>query len=551
MTPPLRIALAQTNPTTGDLDGNAAAIAEMCSEATRSGADLVLFPELALTGYGADDLFLRRDFVEAGAQVIAELSSGISGITALVGYAEPLPEPVRPGDDGAGRDDGGVTAAGPPAASSVAVIRDGGVAGNYRKRFLGRAGGVDQPGRFRPGDGPFTFTCGGVETRLLAGGEYSSLVEPGVVLTAVAGASPYVRGGARARETVLREAASAAGSWLALSDFAGGQDELLFEGASSLISPEGDVVARAGQFSEQLLIADVEAEAAPWLDDIEELYVALVAGVRDYVLKNGFERVGIGLSGGLDSALVAVLAADALGADRLSSVIMPSRFSAGESRSDAREMAGRLGCEMIELAIEGPMKAYEELLGDDATGIASENLQARIRGNLLMALSNRRGWLVLTTSNKSESAVGYSTLYGDMAGGLAPIQDVPKTVAFELCRYRNGISPVIPESILERPPSAELSPDQEDSDALPEYPVLDRILRGYIEEGKSVPELIADGDDPATVADVVALVDRSEFKRRQAAPGLRVSPVSFTRDRKMPLTSEFAAGLSRTASRRS
>lgn len=544
---PLTIALAQTNPTTGDLDGNAAAIDQMCSEAARSGAGLVLFPELALTGYGADDLFLRRDFVEAGAKVLAELASGIEGITALIGYAEPLSgAPTVPPN----RHIEGISQGGPVAANSVAVIRDGRVSAAYRKRTLARPGGVDQPGRFLPGDAPFSFEASDATIGVLAGSEFTAAPTGGPGVLAVAGASPYIRGGAHAREQALVEAARNSRSWLAHADFAGGQDELLFEGASSLISPEGDVVARAGQFSEQLVIASIEAEPAPWFDDIEELYVALVTGIRDYVLKNGFERVGLGLSGGLDSALVAALAADALGPDRLSAVIMPSRFSAGESQSDAREMAARLGCETIELAIEGPMTAYEDLLGDDAAGIASENLQARIRGNLLMALSNRRGWLVLVTSNKSEAAVGYSTLYGDMAGGFAPIQDVPKTVAFELCRYRNGISPVIPESIIERPPSAELSPDQKDSDALPEYEVLDRILRRYIEEGASAAQLVESGEDAGTVAEVVALVDRSEFKRRQAPPGLRVSPVSFARDRQMPLTSGFAAGLSPTASRR-
>lgn len=545
--PPLVIALAQTNPTTGDLDGNAAAIDRMCSEAARAGSDLVLFPELALTGYGADDLFLRRDFAKAGADVLNELANGIDGITALVGYPEPAAESPKGAPEAATAGDSGSA---PVAFSSVAVLREGKVTGSYRKRDLSRPGGVDQPGRFLPGDSPFAFRSGGIEVGLLAGSEFTGVRSGGPGLIAVAGASPYVRGGARSRERSLVGAARDSGSWLAFADFAGGQDELLFEGASSLISPDGDVVARAGQFSEQLVVATVEAEPAPWFDDIEELYVALVAGIRDYVLKNGFERVGLGLSGGLDSALVAALAADALGADRLSAVIMPSRFSAGESQSDAREMAARLGCEAIELAIEGPMAAYENLLGEDAAGIASENLQARIRGNVLMALSNRRGWLVLATSNKSEAAVGYSTLYGDMAGGFAPIQDVPKTVAFELCRYRNGISRVIPESIIDRPPSAELSPDQKDSDALPEYEVLDRILRGYIEEGSSAAELIESGEDAATVAEVVALVDRSEFKRRQAPPGLRVSPVSFARDRHMPLTSGFAAGLSPTASRR-
>lgn len=530
MSDPLSIALAQTGPSTGDLDGNAAVIEEWCREATGAGADVIVFPELALTGYGADDLFHRADFLAAGERVLTELATRVRGLTALVGYAEPRPA-------GSGRGPGW-----PGAADSVAVLAGGSVQARYRKRRLGRDA-VNQAALFQPGKADCTLTLEGSTMGILAGGEYDCPeLFPAADLIAVCGGTPYVRGSARAREAILREAALKRGAWLALADHAGGQDELIFEGASCLISPEGEVVSRAGQFSEELLICAHQPRPTAFLGDIEELYRALVVGIRDYTLKNGFKRVGLGLSGGLDSALVAALAFDALGPERLSVVIMPSRHSSAGTRSDARELAARLGCESIELPIEGPMAAYETLLGADAEGIAAENLQARTRGNLLMVLSNRRGWLVLSTGNRSEAAVGYCTLYGDMVGGLSPIQDVPKTVAFELCRYRNTIAPLIPESIIERPPSAELSPGQKDSDSLPEYPVLDRLLELYIDRGEGLAGMVAAGFDAETASSVIALVDRSEYKRRQAAPGLRVSRTSFARDRQMPLTNRFRAG---------
>jgi len=527
---PVTIALAQTNPSTGDLDANAARIAQWCSEAARMGAELVVFPELALTGYGADDLLLRRDFLAAGASNLAELARETAGITALVGFAEP-----------AGTDEA------PRAYNSVAVLADGGIRGIYRKRRLTGSAGAAQADRFLAGSAPITVPVADSTLGILAGAEYGDdSLFPATGLIAVSDGTPYVRGGARAREATLREAARRHSAWLAVSSLAGARDELIFEGASVLVSPEGEVTARAGQFTEELLVCRAGAGLPDWHEDIEELYQALVTGIREYVTANGFTRIGLGLSGGLDSALVAALASDAIGGGRVSAVVMPSRHSSRETQSDAREMAGRLGCELLELPVEGPLAAYEDLLGDDAVGVSSENLQARIRGNLLMALSNRRGWLVLATGNRSEAAVGYATLYGDLAGGLAPIQDVPKTVAFELCRYRNGISPVIPDSIIERPPSAELKPGQRDSDALPEYDELDRILGLYLDRGLGAAEIADGGEDPATVAEVISLVERSEYKRRQAPPGLRVSGSSFTRDRRMPLTNGFARGTTPT-----
>jgi NAD+ synthase (glutamine-hydrolysing) len=367
----------------------------------------------------------------------------------------------------------------------------------------------------------------------------ASNLAPGADLIANLSASPYHRGKAPQREEIFRQVAIRENRPVAMVNAVGGQDELIFDGGSVLLAPDGSVLARAGQFTEDLVICDADAAPSPWMDDLDEVYTALVTGLRDYVQKNGFAHVGIGLSGGIDSALVAALATDALGPERVTCVVMPSPHSSGATQGDAREMGKRLGVELIEIDISGPMDSYHDLLGPDATGITAENLQARIRGNLLMALSNSRGWLILTTANKSETSVGYSTLYGDMAGGLAPIKDVPKTLVYELCRHRNGMSPVIPESIIERPPSAELRPDQKDSDSLPDYDVLDRILRLYVEEDQGPAEIAATGEDPEKVAEIIALVDRAEYKRRQSPPGLRITTKGFGRDRRMPITNRY------------
>jgi NAD+ synthase (glutamine-hydrolysing) len=531
-----RIALAQINPTVGDLDGNAALISDWIDQAKRAGAQLVIFPELALTGYPAEDLYLRRDFIAANSRLVEELATEVSGITALVGYAEPVADPV-------GR---------AIAANAVAVLADGGVRSIYRKRLLPNYGVFDEYRTFRNGSGPLVTAVAGAQIGLTVcedcwepGSDVARDLAPGAGLVANLSASPYHRGKALEREEMFRRVAVEQGAAVALVNMVGGQDELIFDGASALIAPDGSVLARAGQFTEDLVICGGEQSApasrrvAPWLGDLDEVYAALVTGLRDYVVKNGFAHVGLGLSGGIDSALVAALAADALGPERVTCVVMPSPHSSGETQADAREMAGRLGVEMIEIGIEGPMEAFAALLGDDNTGLTAENLQARIRGNLMMALSNSRGWLVLTTANKSETSVGYSTIYGDMAGGLAPIKDVPKTLVYALCEYRNQASPVIPEAIISRPPSAELRPDQKDSDSLPDYEVLDRILKLYVEEDNGPAEIVALGEDPGITAEVIALVDRSEYKRRQSPPGLRITSKGFGRDRRMPITNRY------------
>ncbi|MCB0857225.1 MAG: NAD+ synthase [Solirubrobacterales bacterium] len=528
-----KIALAQVNPTVGDLDENAAMITEWIGQAEAAGAGIAVFPELVLTGYPAEDLYLRPDFVAAAGERLREIASQVGQITAIVGFPDPVGNPV-------GR---------AISANAAAVIRDGKVRHSYHKRLLPNYGVFDEYRTFRNGSGPLVIDQSGLRTGVticedcwVPGDPVYRDLAPGANLILNSSASPYHRGKGREREEIFRKVARDKNATVAMVNLVGGQDELIFDGSSVLIGPDGSVLARAGQFSEDLLVFDPGEESAPvaqWMDDLDEVYTALVTGLRDYVVKNGFGHVGLGLSGGIDSALVAALAVDALGPENVTCVVMPSPHSSGETQADAREMAGRLGTGLIEFSIDEPMESYERMLGVDGTGLAAENLQARIRGNLMMALSNSRGWLVLTTANKSETSVGYSTLYGDMAGGLAPIKDVPKTLVYELCRHRNGSSPVIPESILVRPPSAELRPGQLDTDSLPDYDQLDRILRMYVEEDLGPAQIAARGEDPAVVADVVAKVDRAEYKRRQSPPGLKVTTKGFGRDRRMPITNRY------------
>jgi NAD+ synthase (glutamine-hydrolysing) len=528
-----KIALAQVNPTVGDLDENAALVSDWTATAEKAGAGIVVFPELVLTGYPAEDLYLRPDFVAAAGERLEEIARQVGSITALIGFPDPVANPV-------GR---------AIAANAVAVVSNGEIRGVYRKRLLPNYGVFDEYRTFRNGAGPLVTEAAGTHLGVTICEDcwdpdspvYPELA-PKAELIVNSSASPYHRGKGQEREEIFRRVAVDKGLPVAMANMVGGQDELIFDGSSVLIAPDGSVLARAGQFTEDLVIWDPETESpdpAPWMVDLDEVYTALVTGLRDYVVKNGFKHVGLGLSGGIDSALVAALAADALGPEQVTCVVMPSPHSSGETQGDAREMAGRLGTELIEFSIEETMAAYDELLGDDAAGLAAENLQARIRGNLMMALSNSRGWLVLTTANKSETSVGYSTLYGDLAGGLAPIKDVPKTLVYELCRHRNGSSPVIPESIISRPPSAELRPGQLDTDSLPDYDQLDRILRLYVEEDLGPAEIAARGEDPEVVADVIAKVDRAEYKRRQSPPGLKVTTKGFGRDRRMPITNRY------------
>jgi NAD+ synthase (glutamine-hydrolysing) len=552
----MRVALAQIDPTVGDIDGNAAKIAEWIGRARGEGAELVIFPELCLPGYPAEDLYLKRHFVEANRRAVEDLARGVSGTAALVGFVEPA---VGGGDFR-------------HAHNSLAVLADGEIKAVYRKNRLPNYAVFDEQRYFIPGDEGKTIEVAGMGVGLTIcedvwseGPPAASEVAAGAKLIANPSGSPYHRGKGREREVMFAERARAYDAYFAFCNLVGGQDELVFDGQSFAVDPAGEVIARAAQFEEELLVFELPGPAgriAEPLPDLAEVYGALVLGLRDYVAKNGFRHVGLALSGGIDSALVALLAADAVGPENVSCVVMPSPHSSVETQADARTIAANLGCEALEIPIETTMSAYESSLtgffeekgAGTAAGplprdparpspadLAAENIQARIRGNLMMALSNRHGWLVLTTGNKSEMSVGYATLYGDMAGGFAVIKDVPKTLVYELTRHRNAEAgrELIPASVLERAPSAELRPDQLDEDALPPYDLLDRILEAYVERDQGREEMIAAGMPADVVDDTIRMVDRSEYKRRQAAPGIRITPRAFGRDRRLPVTNRF------------
>jgi NAD+ synthase (glutamine-hydrolysing) len=535
----MRVALAQIDPTVGDVDGNAAKIAEWIARAAAAGAELTIFPELCLPGYPAEDLYLKSHFLAANQRALEELARGVRGTAALVGFAEPVP----------GADDFR------HAYNSIAVLADGAVEAVYRKNRLPNYAVFDEQRYFIPGTEPLTVEVAGTAVGLTVcedcwapGPPAQAEADGGATLIANPSGSPYHRGKGREREAMFAERAREYGAHVAFCNLVGGQDELVFDGQSMLVAPDGTTVARAAQFEEELLLCEVPAAGpgplAEPLADIDEVYAALALGLRDYVGKNGFGHVGLALSGGIDSALVALLAVDALGPERVSCVVMPSPHSSYETQQDARNIAANLGCELLEFEIEPMMGAYEAALGDGpASGpdLAAENIQARIRGNLMMALSNRHGWLVLTTGNKSEMSVGYATLYGDMAGGFAVIRDVPKGLVYELVRRRNERAgrELVPASVLDRAPSAELRPDQLDSDSLPPYDLLDRILEAYVERDWGREEMIAAGMPAETVDGVIRLVDRAEYKRRQAAPGIRITPRAFGKDRRLPITNRF------------
>jgi NAD+ synthase (glutamine-hydrolysing) len=534
----MRIALAQINPTVGDVDGNAAKIAEWIGNAGAAGADLTIFPELSVPGYPAEDLYLKRHFVEANRRAVEELARQVGpGQTVLVGFAEPVPG----GGDSR------------HAYNSLAVIADGAVRNVYRKNRLPNYSVFDEQRYFIPGTDPMTVEVAGQRVGLtvcedcwVTGPPAQTEAEQGATLIANPSGSPYHRGKGRERVEMFAERSRTYGTYFAFCNLVGGQDELVFDGQSLVTDPSGELIARATQFEEELLICDVPTDGpnslAEPLADLDEVYAALTLGLRDYVGKNGFGHVGVALSGGIDSALVAMLAADAVGPERLSCVVMPSPHSSSETQADARTIAKNLDCELIEIPIEPMMDGYGRALqAPSESDLAAENIQARIRGNLMMALSNRHGWLVLTTGNKSEMSVGYATLYGDMAGGFAVIKDVPKTLVYELVRRRNERAgrELVPASVIERAPSAELRPDQLDSDSLPPYDLLDRILEAYVERDQGREEMIAAGMPAETVDDVIRLVDRSEYKRRQSPPGIRITPRAFGRDRRLPITNRF------------
>jgi NAD+ synthase (glutamine-hydrolysing) len=572
----MRIALAQINPTVGDIPGNESKIREQLGRARAAGAQLVLFPELAVTGYPPEDLLLKEHFLADVRDAVERIAADTQGMVAVVGF------PERAAD----------------VYNAAAVCADGAVQAVYRKVNLPNYGVFDEVRYFQRGEGGALIEVDGVTVGLticediwVSGPPLSDEALAGAGLIVNISASPYQLGKGREREQMIGQRARDNLAVVAFCALVGGQDELVFDGHSFVVDHEGTVIARAHQFTEELLITDVDVaqaaaarlrdtrqrpaartvqpsvrhlgsfttavpdddaehrapggEVADLLDPEAEVYAALVLGTRDYVAKNGFEHVVLGLSGGIDSTLVALVAVDALGADRVTFVTMPSPYSSKGTRDDATMLARNLGVDLIELPIAEAMSGYDELLSEVFAGrepdLTEENLQARIRGNLLMALSNKFGWLVLTTGNKSEMSVGYSTLYGDSAGGFAVIKDVPKLLVYRLVAERSRRDPEspVPESIVTRPPSAELRPDQRDEDSLPPYETLDAILEGYVEEDLGREQLIARGLPAEDVDRVVRLVDVAEYKRRQNPPGIKVTSKAFGRDRRMPITNRY------------
>jgi NAD+ synthase (glutamine-hydrolysing) len=588
----LRIALAQVNGTVGDLTGNADLIVDWTRRAAERGAHLVVFPEMFLTGYPVEDLALRKSFVDASIETLAATArrladDGLGGIPVVTGYLDRRTDVV----DRVGQP------AGAPL-DAAAVLYEGRVAVRTAKHHLPNYGVFDEYRYFVRGDRLPVFRLHGVDVAVAVcedlwqdGGPVAVTREAGAQLLVVPNASPYERNKDDVRLELCARRAREAGCALAYVNLVGGQDELVFDGDSIIVSGEGRLLARGPQFTEDLLVADLDLPPAPErfnpgetptdahdgttitiervvlssppvapytpetppcaepLGDLGEVYGALVLGVRDYVRKNGFGSVILGLSGGIDSALVATIAADAIGAENVHAVLMPSRYSSDHSITDAEDLVKRQGIYGRTVPIRGIVEAYEAEL--DLTGLAAENLQARVRGNILMGLSNEHGHLVLTTGNKSELATGYSTLYGDSAGGFGPIKDVPKVTVFALCRWRNeqtaglpphvraSTTPPIPQNIIDKPPSAELRPGQLDTDSLPPYEILDALLDDYVEKDMGHDALIAAGHDRDLVERVIRLVDAAEYKRRQYPPGPKITPKNFGRDRRLPITSRW------------
>ncbi|MBI2858620.1 MAG: NAD+ synthase [Chloroflexi bacterium] len=571
----LRLAMAQINCTVGDLEGNAAKVIQYAGEARRLGVDLIAFPELAITGYPPEDLLLKPAFVADNLRMLAKVVEATSGLTAIIGH-------VDASDD---------------LYNSAAIARDGKLVGKYHKMFLPNYGVFDENRYFQAGSKCPIWTIKGIQVGIsicediwYADGPATMQSRMGAEVLVNISSSPYHMNKRAERHRMLSTRAADGGAIVCYVNMVGGQDELIFDGDSVAINAGGVTLAEGKQFEEDLVVVDLDVEEAfrsrlhdprrrkrgalvdehvktptvfvsDWadtgarqavparritpLDAIAEAYSALVLGTRDYMRKNAFKKVVIGLSGGIDSSLVAAVAVDALGPENVVGMLMPSRFTAQISIDDATELANNLGITHKTIAIEDPFRAYladlEPHFKGTPFGLAEENLQARIRGNLLMAMSNKFGWLVLTTGNKSEIATGYCTLYGDMAGGFAVIKDVPKTLVYKMAEYRNRIAgkQLIPRSAIERVPTAELREGQKDSDSLPLYEVLDPVLHAYVEEDKSLAQIEAMGYPEDTVKRVITLVDRNEYKRRQAAPGIKITPRAFGKDRRLPITNAY------------
>ncbi len=556
---PIRLALAQVNPTVGDLSGNAAIVLRETKHARDAGAALVVFPEMMLTGYPVEDLALRESFQTASLGALDELAtelatSSLGDIHVIVGYlgrvdpsAHTAPTTPDPKGDALG------TPRGAPQ-NCAAVLFGGEVVATYAKHHLPNYGVFDEFRYFVPGESPTMVRIGEGDIAIAIcedlwqdGGPVAQVSELGADLLVVLNGSPYERNKDDVRLELCARRAREAGCPLAYVNMIGGQDELVFDGDSLVVDADGTLLARAPQFTADLLVVDVgESHSSAnreRLSDEAEVYSALVLGLHDYVIKNGFSSIVLGLSGGIDSALVAAIACDALGADNVYAVSMPSVYSSQHSRDDAADLATRTGLNYRVVEIAPMVSAYLGAL--NLTGLAEENLQARVRGTTLMAISNQEGHLVLATGNKSEISVGYSTIYGDAVGGFAPIKDVSKTTVWALARWRNelaeknGETPPIPISSIDKEPSAELRPDQRDSDSLPDYHVLDDILDDYVERDAGAEELRAQGFDAALVERVLRLTDAAEHKRRQYPPGTKISLKAFGRDRRLPITNQW------------
>jgi len=582
----IRVGLAQLNVTVGDLDGNAELILAALREGCEQGCDVVVTPELSLVGYPPEDLLLKDGFVEDAGASLGKVAAASPPCLGVVGTVLPIDAGLvaaRVPDDA--RDVAGAAARVPHRhlANAAALVGAGRLHGAVAKRRLPNYSVFDEQRWFVPGEGAVaTYAVAGgsvgvaiCEDVWVDHGPAAELAAAGCGLLVVLNASPYFRGRGDARLEVLRRRVAETGCAVAYVNLVGGQDELVFDGASLVLDRDGHVVASAPEFEPALLVVDVDVPddagraralagvtdrparggprrdgtIAPPLAEAERVYLALVTGTHDYLEKNGFDRVVIALSGGIDSSLVATVAVDAMGPDAVLGVAMPSRYSSAHSVSDAEELATRLGIRFVVVPIEPAHAALasvlDPVLGGEPEGLTDENLQSRIRGVVLMGISNATGAIALTTGNKSELATGYTTLYGDSIGGFAVIKDVVKTLVYELCRYRNdraeaaGETPPIPTSVLDKPPSAELRPDQRDDDSLPPYAALDPVLEAYVEEDRTVAELVAAGFDAALVERIASLVDAAEYKRRQMAPGVRITSKSFGKDRRLPITNRY------------
>jgi NAD+ synthase (glutamine-hydrolysing) len=546
---PLRIALGQFNSTVGDIEGNVKTMSSIYNEAVKLGADVVVFPEMSVCGYPPEDLLLKDDFLGDIRTAIERLAKDCPKKTIITGFAEKSEKGYF---------------------NSLAVLTGGKVKNIYRKSVLPNYGVFDERRYFRPGTEPLVIEINQMAAALTICEDiwqlewidkfFGQTRHKDLIVNI--SASPFHLGKIKQRQDVLGQCAKHFGCAVAYCNLVGGQDELVFDGRSMFLDSTGKVVSQAKAFAEDLLIADISwgsgkkvlvravggetrGTALKKLDDVAEVYEALVLGTKDYVRKNGFKKVVVGLSGGVDSSLTAAIAVAAIGAENVVGVTMPSRFNSEETITDAQKVANNLAIEFRTIPIESVLEKFNKALMDIEgwrdDGLAYENLQARIRGTILMSLSNQFSYLVLTTGNKSETAVGYSTLYGDTAGGFAVIKDVPKTMVYQLAKYVNKIwrRRIIPASVMERPPTAELREGQKDTDSLPAYDLLDKILKGYVEENKSAKELVGEDLPKDVVGRVIKMVDSNEYKRRQSPPGIKITPKAFGKDRRMPITNRY------------